>query len=285
VTIKKYLPAAGGCLWVFTSGVAIAQPPPQCSHASGYWTDNYGMLWSLTQQDVYITGSVYTNYMCGAPIWGAGGSAGSGYLSLIASNPYWGDYCATYFTYEGTLWRGGCNVASGDWNNDYGYLGTFVMSKACEIPPYETTTAGGNWLGPHYKFIAQVSDTSGGNLSGRKYRETNYATGFDRCWHWGSPVMKFEGITQPNPFNLGSSNTYTDEIGWGTEAIKHYRNHGDAPCNTTLYQQMQIACGAEGVETYHYVQNNVLVAEIGVTTLTVTRDGVPKVLDPYPTPP
>ena len=61
---------------------------------------------------------------------------------------------------------------------------------------------------------------------------------------------------------------------WGPTSVSHYRTHGDAPCDSHIYQQMQIACGPLGFETYHGVQNNILISEIGTTTVTVTRDGV-----------
>lgn len=215
-------------------------------------------------------------YKAGCPwsVWPVEGSLEAGTLILSAISPYSEEpTCAWYFTYYGEVERGGCNNASGGWYNSDGGSGSFWMSKACEIRPYETTT-GGVWFLPRVRHDAVVSNTSGGDLSGRKYRESNYATGYDACWYPGSPIPKFDSVTNPNPFYLASDNAYKDTIGWGPTSITHYRNHGDAPCETHLYQQMQIACGTDGYESYHGVQNNVLIAEIGTSTVTVSRDGV-----------
>ena len=279
---KRLLLASIASSWAWC-GAAIGQ---ECSHANGQWADNYGMVWYLTQNSTSIVGSVYTNYLCGAPFWSVDGSLYSGSLDLFAVNPNWSDICALYFEYSGGVSKGGCNVASGSWYNDYGYMGAFVMSKTCEIPPYETTSStGAGWQGPHYVFDVNIANGSGGDLSGRKYRETNYAPGYDSCHYPTSPITPFVSVTNLNPFYLFSNNHYTDSIGWGDAGIRHYRSHGDAPCDTHIYQQMQIACGVDGAETYHAVQNNILIAEIGITTVTSTRDGVPHGPQPYTPPP
>jgi hypothetical protein len=273
VTTKKLAAIALACLWSFANGAAAQQ----CSSLKGVWTDApYGYVWTLNQSG---SGQVYIAY-CGTwPLWSVSGSLSSGDVTLTAYNPSWGDgACGNlYFQYSGTLARGGCNVASGTWFNDLGSSGSWSAGKSCEIPPYETTSStGGGWSGAKYIFHANVANTSGGNLSGRKYRETNYASGYDACWYPTSPIPKFESVTQLNPFYLSSNNFYVDEIGWGHTSITHYRSHGDAPCKTHIYQGMKIACGIDGAETYTTVQNNVLLAEIGVTTISTTRDGVTK---------
>jgi hypothetical protein len=270
VTVNKHLLASASFLWAFLSGTALAQ---QCSHVNGQWNDNYGMVWNLSHYGGGVLGWVYTNYLCGQPLWNVNGSLQQGHIGLFASNPNWSDTCAMWFEYDGDIGTGGCNTGTGGWYNDYGYVGSFLMSKSCEIPPYESTYVG-FWTGPNHVFSVVMSNTSGGDLSGRYIRETDYATGHDSCWYSGSPIPKFDGVTQPNPFVLSANNAYTDTIGFGSTAVNHYRSHGDAPCSAHIYQQMQIACGWPGFETYHGVQNNILIAEIGTTTVTSTRDGV-----------
>jgi len=248
--------------------------------------DNYGLTWFLSQgSGGYITGSVYLGQGCPYPFWGVGGSVSdtTGDLSLMASNPNWGDYCATYFTYTGYLSTGGCNYAAGDWYNDYGYVGGFVMTKTCEIPSSETTSSSaGSWAGGHYVFQAQMSSTSSGNLSGRNVIESDYQTGEDGCWFEGSARPKFDHVSGGGAVYLGSSNTFNDTIGWGDVSIIYYREHGKAGCHATFYQQDKIACGAEGLETYQAVKNNVLVAEIGEIHVANTRDGVLKSINYSP---
>ncbi len=126
-----------------------------------------------------------------------------------------------------------------------------------------------------YIFFPVVSNTSGGNLSGRMYRETNYAQGWDRCWHSGSPIPKFESVSGTGAVVLPASNVYPngDTVGWGTAAVTHYRSHdpGNIPCETWLYQRMEIACGVEASPSWHQVQSQVLKITIGATTLTTFR--------------
>lgn len=272
---------------------ALEQTPAfaqtSCSHASGTWgPDNYGITWPLSQSGSSISGAalVSTPAECSGS-WSAYGTFGTGGDYIIsASRPSGlnGEVCSLFFVYHGHVNAAGCNTEGGTWENfnNWGMQtasGSWAATKTCEIPGYETTSSGGGWSGSEpqkYVFNVNVANTTTGDLSGRKYRETNYNTGYDSCWYSGSPIPKFDSVTQPNPFYLDSSNAYIDTIGWGSTAITQYRNHGDAPCAAHIYQGMQISCGIDGAETYSGVKNNVLVAEIGVTTITTTRDGVQK---------
>ena len=144
------------------------------------------------------------------------------------------------------------------------------MSKTCEIIPAEESFVG-TWVDTHHVFSVLAY---GDDWSGRYIRETNYSPGWDKCHYSGSPIQEFNSVTQPNPFGLDSTNMYIDSIGWGATAVAHYRSHGNAPCDTTIYQQMQVECGPHAIATYTGYQNNVLNAEIGITTINSIRDGV-----------
>jgi hypothetical protein len=131
-----------------------------------------------------------------------------------------------------------------------------------------------------YRFGVTVSNTSNGDLSGRYYRETDYATAIHDCWYSGSPVPKMTGVTNPNPFFLYSNNYYTDNIGWGSAAITRYRAHyagqtNPLPCSFQVFQRMVISCATEGFPSpYETVQSQVLDAQIAATTIRVSRGSV-----------
>jgi hypothetical protein len=208
------------------------------------------------------------------------GELSNGVVRLTAVNPYYPfpdpEQCTSSFTYYGNIKPGGCNTAAGTWVNDSGLSGTWAMTKACEIPDGETTSTG-DWSGPRHAFRAVISDPQFGpsrDWSGRQARERDYATGVDGCWWSGSIIDPFIGVTQPNPFDLYGSNAYIDTLWWGDDPINYYGSQSKAPCHTTIYQDMQIACGASPTLTFQSYKHNTLLLEIGVTTLTYSRDGV-----------
>lgn len=107
---------------------------------------------------------------------------------------------------------------------------------------------------------------------GRYIKETDYQTGVDGCHYPGSPRPPLNGITQPNPILIdNAANKWGDIVGFGKLSIEHYRAANRVPCSATVYQRMKIACN---VSTYQSYKDNVLVSTIGVSTITVTRDGV-----------
>ena len=245
--------------------------------------DRRGYQWFLTHWSASNVWGDVAQSECDPYLpWDAGGSTTSGFVSLSANNPYPSDFCAHWFAYDGTILRGGCNRIVGTWSNYWGNYGDFDMTKTCEVPSSETTSqTGGLWYGSYYLFPATVDNTSGGNLSGRLYREVDYATANDNCWYPGSPIPYWSGVTGGDRF-LDSSNTYVDTIGWGDAAVQHYRANNNAPCSVDLHQRMQIACGNEIVSSpWHTVKSQVLHVEIGTTTLTTSRGSVTQGPQPY----
>ena len=189
-TIKRVLVACVGCTIGFAASVA---PAGECSTAWGEWGDNYGYTWLLGGGS-----SPSGTVMAGPPPcqfnWDVSGTLSDGTVSLTATNPYWPfpdpEICARDFTYNGYIAPGGCNVAAGEWDNSSGNSGSWVMTKACDIPngsPAETSHTGA-WAGRAHIFIAVVSDPAGGpsrDWSGRRLRERDYDTGWDQCWFEG----------------------------------------------------------------------------------------------------
>ena len=98
----------------------------------------------------------------------------------------------------------------------------------------------------------------------------------------GSERDPFNAVTGIGDLSLDSTNFYYDALGWSDASIDYYRLVEGVPCHTTLYQDMQIACGASPALTYKSYKHNELVLEIGVTTLTNVRDGVSTGPHTYP---
>jgi hypothetical protein len=179
------------------------------------------------------------------------------------------EWCAGSFTYDGHVSEGGCNTASGTWDNTLGYSRTFTMTKSCAVPTSETT-ASGIWAGPYHIFTATISEPSSGPLGGRYVRETDYSPGIDGCYYTGSTVPEWTAVSNQNPQKLGG-NFFLDTIGWTNANIIHYRSAGRTPCNVNLFQRTGIACGHESNVTWFTVDSRVLVAEINPTTLRTSR--------------
>jgi hypothetical protein len=184
-------------LFAFFAGTAIAQSH-QCSHVRGNWTDEFSYYWTLNQNGTNVWFSQvdlgWQDPPCVYQVWPVGGSTSSGAVSLSANNPASQDeVCVQWFDYHGTILRGGCRTISGTWNSSAEVYGTFTMTKACEVPDRETTDPTyreENWVGPAtYDFIVYVNGPSSpdNNLSGRFYRETDYAPAIDQCWVAGDP--------------------------------------------------------------------------------------------------
>ena len=153
-------------LYALCGGSAVAQ---QCSSANGApWTDGFGFLWTLNQS---ASGTVVV-WGCQVPTWYVYGSYSNGQVQVTAYNPAWDDFgCVNFFSYWAML-QGGCNVGDGSWTYSQGSGGSWAWAKTCEVPSSETTGSGGYWDGPYYIFPASMSNTTGGNLSGRAVAET-----------------------------------------------------------------------------------------------------------------
>ena len=281
---RRFVFASLAFLFSSLTGTAIAQ---QCSHVRGTWTDNWGYEWYLSQGGYSVSGEVFLGYPPCAPFWSVSGSTTNGYVSLGATHP-WGatESCTEYFSYDGTIQAGGCRAASGNWTSwwygEPAAYGSFSMTKACEVPGGEytdPTEREENWVysGGAYVFDAWVSNGSGGDLSGRAYRETDYAPASDECWFEGTPPnWRITGVTNHDPFILSSDNHYQDTIGWtGFEPIDWYCAYDRTPCQITAHQRMQISCGIEiAPSPWENVESQVLWQEIGTYTHKAARGSV-----------
>jgi hypothetical protein len=267
---KKWLIAVAGSAGVVLCGNAIAQLP-QCSATTGIWTDySYWYTWYLAPT---ASGTVQTFCPAMYPFWNVTGTLVSGNVSMTAASPA-NDYCpATWFRYNGAIYRGGCNYMDGSWTNSLNQTGSFYMAKNCEVPTGGETNTGGGWNGTLYDFAMTISSQgTSGNLSGRKYREVDFNPAVDGCWFSGSPIAKVTGVSG-SVWNLDSTNTYHDYIGWiDGYPVSIYRAHyGSQPCSVTLFQRMEIACGPDPSLSYYWVSNQNLVVTINPTTLTTSR--------------
>src|SRR5690349_4017160 len=260
---RRFLFACFAFLSSFLTGTALAQ---QCSHHVGTWTDNYYYVWTVQSDG---GGVVETNGCPYLNTWLFSGSSGNGYVSLNAYNP--GDpECTFEFWYNGRISTGGCRVADGTWGNADGLSGTFAMVKSCETPPQgETTLSSGlGWEGPYYRFGAVVSEPGNGNLSGRFYREVDYATGQNTCVFASDPPAFQWDHTSGSEWTLDENDYYEDVFGPGDDLITFYRAQGRTPCTVDLFQRMEISCGTEIFKgPWTQVQSQVLHFEIGTTTV------------------
>jgi hypothetical protein len=74
-------------------------------------------------------------------------------------------------------------------------------------------------------------------------------------------------------WTLNDSNQWGDDnVGWYSDAVYYYRDHGVAPCTATFYQQMQIQNGS-GAAWVNYGSVNTLTATVGTTTVGSGRSG------------
>jgi hypothetical protein len=91
----------------------------------GTWVDSYGYVWTLTQDNSSITGTVQT-YEC--DIWNVTGTYAEPNITLTATNPNTQIECCTAFTYYGTVSQ--CSSASGTWTNECGFNGSWSMTRS-----------------------------------------------------------------------------------------------------------------------------------------------------------
>lgn len=147
------------------------------------------------------------------------------------------------------------------------------------IKPDGEVTRFDSWedgTGPNAIFTGVLTPKSVcfGNIN---VKEGTGAGSKDECWYVGSPdADPWEQVPPPN--FTGSNNWDIDDqnhwqydyMGWGTTLVDFYRVNPTpprAPCKTTIKQTMLVIQGSSG----QYEEHD-FVAEIGATTVTVTRD-------------
>jgi hypothetical protein len=152
-----------------------------------------------------------------------------------------------------------------------------VIVDNCRIPLAETTNTD-SWhptIPTVHRFKMTLTPPSGVTFNGRTVKEFNPGGGGpDTCKEYdpNSPYAASTTISG-GEWTVNSSEEWMyDNIGWLTGPVEHYRSVGAAPCGTTIPQQMKITCVAGAYVPYRQDSLNL---DIGTTTVTSTRDGVP----------
>lgn len=143
------------------------------------------------------------------------------------------------------------------------------------IAPVGETTAHAGWNTTHggvalFEAVLAPTSVSFDNI---RVTEQDGAGSTDGCWFVGSAFVKMDLLTG-GTWGVNNDNLWKyDNVGWIDEAITYYRNNPAgavrAPCTGTLGQEMHVKEGSSG-----QYDGGILVLEIGVVTVTSTRDGV-----------
>jgi hypothetical protein len=97
------------------------------SSVTGTWIDSFDYIWTLTQSESTISGTVDVGSPCPDPTWPVSGNVTDGGFTITATNPDGGDeFCVTSFTYVMTFTSSGS--ASGTWTNTSDRSGSVTMS-------------------------------------------------------------------------------------------------------------------------------------------------------------
>jgi len=149
--------------------------------------------------------------------------------------------------------------------------------EGCPLPATETTAFEGWNNSTIGTWMQTLSDPSSDSFSGANVQEANAGTGADACWFPNSAFAPFTSLSG-GQWPLSSSNTWgPDSVGWPTNYVAYYRAQGRAPCGFTVYQQMQMQCSANFVNSGDYFNKygnvNTLQANITATTVTPSRAG------------
>jgi hypothetical protein len=248
-----------------------------CADTSGTWQDTAGGLWVLAQspnQSIaggYVVGG--TGGSCPssiAPRYQLSGSyTGNGQFKVTGTATTTVTGCATSISASGQLKQPGCNNASITWSNSSGGFGVQAWSAACTLPSGEATPVFAGWsdetVGQWNTALLPLSY----NFGGRTVTETAGGVGSDLCEFSGSavkPYTQISGGTWTIPDD--GTNVYgPDLVGRAGIQVWYYRAHGRAPCTSTIYQTMIIACSS-GSPSYI---TNTLTYTVGYTTVTSTR--------------
>lgn len=99
--------------------------------------------------------------------------------------------------------------------------------------------------------------------------EADPGGGADTCWFAGSAILPLNAVTG-GTWDVDATNHWGDDfVGWFNSAVTYYRTQRRAPCGFSLPQSMRVVRPDGDVE----YQRNQLGANIGVTTVSSTRDG------------
>jgi hypothetical protein len=122
-----------------------------------------------------------------------------------------------------------------------------VISDFCHTPVGEITNGIGYIGGdPTYASFRQVLIPPSSSIffGGRKVRELNPGGGGpDTCDVPGDSYLPWTSVTGGTWIVAADNSWHYDTIGWGVTHTEYYRSIGQAPCETTFPQRMQIDCG------------------------------------------
>ena len=140
------------------------------------------------------------------------------------------------------------------------------------LPAGETTTTNG-WAGGGIhqwrQRLTPFATAFGSPTAGHcQVREADTGGGTDTCHFAASAFAPFTAITG-GTWDVDDTNHWGDDfVGWFAGAVTYYRAQGRAPCAATFPQSMRVVRASGDVE----YQANQLVASIGTTTVSSTRD-------------
>jgi peptidoglycan hydrolase-like protein with peptidoglycan-binding domain len=141
------------------------------------------------------------------------------------------------------------------------------------LPAGETTTSNGWAAGGLHRWRQRLTPFTthfGSATAGRcQVREADGGGGADTCHFPGSAFAPFTAITG-GTWDVDGTNRWGDDfVGWFAPAVTFYRANGRAPCSATFTQSMRVVRPSGDVE----YRRNVLRSDIGLTTVSSTRDG------------
>ena len=141
------------------------------------------------------------------------------------------------------------------------------------LPAGETTTSNGWDGGGIHRWrqrLTPITTHFGSATPGRcQVTEADGGGGADTCHFPGSAFAPFTAVTG-GTWDVDASNRWGDDfVGWFGPAVNFYRTNGRAPCSATFTQSMRVVRPGGNVE----YRQNVLTSDIGLTTVSSTRDG------------
>ena len=140
--------------------------------------------------------------------------------------------------------------------------------------PTGESISGIGWRGFYGNYGAFKGSLTGGTFNGRRVREQDGGSGLDTCWYPGSSIVLWTAVTGGD-WGVSNNEYGEDHIGWGTNAISHYRDAGRTGgdgCRAEFDQDMHINLGSQWSTTPY--KTNRIKAGIGSTWIWSERDGV-----------
>lgn len=245
-------PPVTNCLYagVFTGGSAGASPSIGCVPGTVTFSasaSQSGGTNTITYTDINCNISITTNFPSGAVQykWAAGS----------------GSSVSEYITAKGLVQRTCTATAT---NGVCGPITTNLVAQFCS-PDSESSTYLSH--GPVVGNFGATITPSACNFQGISVSEQDPGGGLDGCWFFGSPYPQNDHVTG-GTWTVGTGNYYSaDSIGSSSTAVvDYYRTAGRAPCTDTIPQNMVV----DGCVNYY--KFNTLQFQIGISTVTATRD-------------